>query len=75
MEVNNMTAGVYLIFNKDTGQLYPGGSINIEERIEQHVTNPNKGSYVDKAIQKHGWDRFGWVVLEETEPYWKIILR
>lgn len=68
-----MTAGVYFIFNKKTGQLYLGGSMNIEDRIRKHISNPNKCSYIDNAIQKYGWDKFGWVILEETDPDWKII--
>ena len=68
-----MTAGVYLIFNMETGQLYPGGSKNIEDRIDKHIKSPNKKSRIDNAIQKHGWDKFDWVILEETDPDWKII--
>ena len=68
-----MVAGIYLITRKSTGQKYGGGSINIERRIKQHINNPSKGSRIDNAIQKHGWDDFEWEILEELPADWKII--
>lgn len=68
-----MVAGVYLIVNKKTGQKYAGGSIDIERRIKEHVNKPKKNSYIDNAIQKHGFDSFDWQVIEELPANWEII--
>lgn len=68
-----MVAGIYLITNKKTGQKYVGGTVDIERRIKEHKNKPRKNSYVDKAIQKHGFDSFDWQVIEELPADWKII--
>lgn len=68
-----MVAGVYLIVNKKTGQKYAGGSKDIEKRIKEHINSPYKGSYIDNAIQKHGFDSFDWQIIEELPADWEII--
>lgn len=68
-----MTSGVYLIVNNRTGQKYVGGSIDIERRMKEHVNKPKKNSYIDNAIQKHGFDDFNWQVIEELPADWDII--
>lgn len=60
--------GIYSITNKETGQKYIGQSINIERRFEQHKYNNKPVTYIDRAIKKHGADKFKFEILEECRP-------
>ena len=60
-----MTSGIYMIKNKQTGQLYIGQSQNIEWRWEQHCQTINP-LHID--IHFLGEDSFDCYVLEEI-PY------
>lgn len=60
--------GIYSITNKETGQKYIGQSINIHRRFEQHKYNNKPISYIDRAIKKHGSDKFEFEIIEECIP-------
>lgn len=61
-----MTCGIYKITQKDTGQSYIGLSDNIERRWYDHIHRPAlKYSYIDRAIKKHGEDKFRLEIIEE----------
>lgn len=68
-----MVSGTYLIINKETGQKYIGGSIDIDYRMYLHEHSPNDCSYIDIAIKKYGFDNFKWITLEELPADWGII--
>lgn len=76
-----MTCGIYKITRKDTGQSYIGLSDNIEKRYRQHTNgNDIKSSRIDRAMVKHGADKFHLEIIEELpnnrtllmerEEYW-----
>lgn len=76
-----MTCGIYKITRKDTGQSYIGLSDNIEKRYRQHANGKDiKYSRIDRAMVKHGEDKFyleiieelpnNRVLLMEREKYW-----
>lgn len=62
-----MTCGIYAITHKESGKMYIGQSINIERRFKQHCIQPNKGSYIDNAIKKHGKETFTFKTLLECD--------
>lgn len=69
-----MVAGIYLITNKETGQKYVGGSIDIENRINEHKRAKNLNQqYIEKAINKYGWDKFNWQIITKLPADWKTI--
>lgn len=83
MKMNNDSGicGIYKITKKDTGQIYIGLSENIEDRWYNHIHSPSlKHSYIDRAIYKHGEDKFYLEIIEEVpnnrhllmerEAYW-----
>lgn len=61
-----MTCGIYMIKNKDTGQIYIGQSINIERRFREHCQSKRK-LYIDNAIRKHGKEKFIFSVICKLE--------
>lgn len=76
-----MTCGIYKITRKDTGQMYIGLSENIEKRYCQHANGHHiENSYIDRAMVKHGEDKFDLEIIEELpndrtllmkrEAYW-----
>ena len=81
MKNNSGTCGIYKITHKDTGRAYIGLSENIEDRWYRHTHSPSlKHSYIDRAIKKHGGDKFHLEIIEEfpndrdllmkREAYW-----
>ena len=61
-----MTCGIYKITRKDTGQCYIGLSEDIEKRWYDHIHCPKlKNSRIDRAIRKHGEDKFDLEIIEE----------
>ena len=76
-----MTCGIYKITRKDTGQCYIGLSEDIEKRYRQHANGKDmKYSRIDRAMVKHGEDKFDLEIIEELpnnrtllmkrEEYW-----
>lgn len=76
-----MTCGIYKIIRKDTGQCYIGLSEDIEKRYREHANGKDiKHSRIDRAIRKHGEDKFDLGIIEELpndrallmkrEEYW-----
>ena len=63
-----MTCGIYKITRKDTGQSYIGLSKNIENRYYEHSHRHNMDSRIDRAMVKHGADKFDLETIEEL-PY------
>lgn len=63
-----MTAGVYAIAHKATGEKYIGSSSNIEKRWRQHIHLLQQGNHHSKQLQTDwntdGEIAFSWIVLE-----------
>lgn len=81
MKNDSGTCGIYKITRKDTGQAYIGLSENIERRYRAHANgNGAKSSRIDRAMVKHGEDKFDLEIIEELpndrdllmerEAYW-----
>lgn len=60
-----MTCGIYSITNKNTGKMYIGQSINIENRFKQHCYGHNKHSWIDKDIRRIGKENFCFKIIHE----------
>ncbi len=64
--------GIYMIVNKINNKVYIGKTVNIYERIRQHINTLNKKSknaniHLINAWFKYGRDNFRYEVLEYTE--------
>lgn len=64
--------GIYAIRNKINNKYYIGKSINIYERIRQHINKLNKTSkdsnfHLNKSWFKYGQDNFEYIILEDVE--------
>lgn len=64
--------GIYAIRNKINNKYYVGKSINIYERIRQHINKLNKTSkdsnfHLNKSWLKYGRDNFEYIILEDIE--------
>lgn len=61
-----MTCGIYSITNRNTGEMYIGQSICIENRFKQHYYGQdNNKSAIDTAIRGIGKDNFDFEILLE----------
>ena len=76
-----MACGIYLITHKDTSQKYVGQSVDIARRWRHHIRGYDlEHSRVERAIRKHGVDKFDFQILTELpndiktlnihEKYW-----
>ena len=64
--------GIYAIRNKVNNKYYIGKSINIYERIRQHINKLNKTSkdsnfHLNKSWLKYGRDNFEYMILEDID--------
>jgi len=66
-----MTGGIYLITNKNNGNIYIGSAVHIKHRWDCHVSDLNKNKhhsiYLQRAWDKYGSDCFAFSVLEYCE--------
>lgn len=69
-----MTAGIYRIRNRVTGEVYIGSSVTVEYRIAGHIRALNDGRHENKPLQAawtaHGAGVFSFGLLEVigTDP-------
>ncbi len=73
MEINNSSKniiGVYCIYNKISGKVYVGSSIEVITRIGNHfwwlLNNKHKNIHLQSAYNKYGKENFEYIILEET---------
>lgn len=64
--------GIYAIRNKINNKYYVGKSINIYERIRQHINKLNKSSkdsniHLNNSWLKYNRDNFEYIILEDIE--------
>lgn len=63
-----MSVGIYKITNNITGKEYVGQSNNILRRIREHKKSyGSKNCYVDRSIQKYGWENFSYTILHKCD--------
>lgn len=69
-----MISGIYLITRKDTSQKYVGQAKDIKNRWLHHIRGDDiEHSRVEKAIRKHGVNKFDFQIITEL-PYDKKVL-
>ena len=61
-----LKSGIYCIRHLSTGKCYVGQSVDIQERLNQHIRLKDD-SYIERAIKKHGVDAFAFEILELCE--------
>jgi hypothetical protein len=50
--------GVYVIENTETGRAYVGASVNVFQRLREHISGLNKGQHPTTDLQAD-WGRLG----------------
>lgn len=50
--------GVYVIRHLESGKCYVGKSVKVSYRLKRHMTLPDEGSYLHRALAKYGFDSF-----------------
>ena len=69
-----MVCGIYLITRKDTSQKYVGQAIDIYDRWLHHIKGYDiEHSRVDKAIRKHGVEKFTLQIITELPEDKKLL--
>jgi hypothetical protein len=70
-------SGVYQIVNKFNNKVYIGGTLNLRERIINHVSelkhHKHHSIHLQRAFDKYGIDAFYFEILEICDSNWKII--
>ena len=63
------TGYIYMIENKENGKKYIGRTVNYSRRMWAHKKSKRNlhSSYIDRSIQKHGEDNFGFKIIGEYE--------
>jgi group I intron endonuclease len=66
-----MTIGIYKITHKETGTIYIGKGLRIEERWARHIKNAFSGSdtHFHRAVRKYGVDAFSWEIILRCGKY------
>lgn len=68
MIMTDDVCGIYLITNKNTGQMYVGQSIDIHRRFRDHRCAKGLGhSRIDNAINKYGAENFSFEIIMTIE--------
>lgn len=72
--------GIYKIFNTEDGRYYVGSAtISFKKRLTQHISDLSKGKHrnihLQRAYNKHGWEKFLFVIVEVLENDEDIIKR
>ena len=57
-------SGIYAFVNIETGASYIGSSVNLGERIMDHILNYTSNLHLQNAILKYGLSHFAFVILE-----------
>jgi len=65
-------AGVYSIICNITGAMYIGSSIDIGNRLVDHLVTKNTNEHLQYAINKYGLDNFSFCVVELYEVYSEV---
>lgn len=69
-----MVCGIYLITHKETSQKYVGQSIDIGRRWRHHIMGYDiEHSRVERAIRKHGVDKFNFQIITELPNDIKLL--
>lgn len=70
-------AGVYQIVNKINNKVYIGGTLDLRERLSNHISelrnNHHHSIYLQRAFNKYGVNNFYFEILDICESNWDII--
>jgi len=74
----NGASGIYCLINQDTGAMYIGSSVNLYDRILNHLTGNISNLHIQNAILKYSLAAFTFKVIEqcskslllERKQYW-----
>src|SRR3954466_6412204 len=61
-------SGIYGFVHIPTGTSYIGSSVNLGERIMDHIQNNSSNLHLQNAIVKYGLSHFAFVILEYCIP-------
>lgn len=61
-------AGVYQIYNTETGKRYIGSSINVERRLKEHYRNLKKHKHCNQHLQ-NAWNKYEEYLIFEPLEY------
>lgn len=60
-------SGIYKIENTSNNKIYIGQSVNIRERLRQHLNCTAPNTYIDRALQHRDEKSFIFSILEQVE--------
>ena len=61
-------SGIYACVHIETGTSYIGSSVNLADRIMDHILNHSSNLHLQNAILKYGLSHFAFVILEYCIP-------
>jgi group I intron endonuclease len=68
------TAGVYLILNNITGQIYIGSAVDLAKRLGSHFRGQKSNIRLQNAFRKYGLLNFSLIILDICAPNKELLL-
>lgn len=72
-EILKNKGGVYSFINTVNGKQYIGSAKDFYIRLNEHLNNKKSNANLQKAFDKHGLDKFNWVIYEYFSYETKIL--
>jgi len=69
-----LTAGIYMILNNINGKMYIGSTVNIANRLKQHINGIKSNLHLQSALKKYGLQNFSLIVLDICTPDKMLLL-
>ena len=67
LDIVPKVSGIYKIENTSNNKIYIGQSVNIRERLRQHLNCTAPNTYIDRALQHRDKESFTFSILEQVE--------